>query len=178
MATGIKTGLNPARTLGNQPDNKGFSEYSVASGYATSLFTGDIVKLGTSGTIEQAAAGDDAIGVFLGCSYTNSEGTPVQKPYWPASTVASDAKAKVMDLEGATFLAKANAAVTSVNPGDLFGLVIGSGSTATGRSAALVDVASDVVLIGAAHVKVISVVDADNLVLEVAIANHEFRDNG
>ena len=140
MTTGVKSGLTPARTLGNISDNAGLDEFEIASGYATNIFTGDIVNLTTSGTLEVADGGDDAIGVFMGCRYTDADGQIQYKKYWPASTVASDAKGLVSSYPGRTFRGKASGTVAQVDVGDIFAMDSTAGSTATGRSGALIEV--------------------------------------
>jgi hypothetical protein len=135
MTTGVKSGLTPARTLGNISDNAGLDEFKIASGYSTSLFTGDIVQLSATGNLEVCAAGGDAIGVFMGCRYTDSAGEIQYKKYWPASTVAADAKGLVSSYQGRTFRAKANGTVAQVDPTEIFVMdTTVAGNAATGRS--------------------------------------------
>lgn len=74
------------------------NEYSIASGYATNLFTGDVVQGVADGTIVLAEAGNvDNLGVFWGCSYVDGAGNQVFSKYWPASTTATKIKAFVYD---------------------------------------------------------------------------------
>jgi len=56
----------------------------IASGYATSLFTGTPVKNQTDGTLiaTGVAAADPCIGVFQGCEFS-SAGKRWVIPYWP-----------------------------------------------------------------------------------------------
>ena len=177
MATGAKKGLNAARKVGSAPDNKGLTEYAIASGYTVVLGLGDPVKL-VSGVLNRATNDTaDSIGVFAGVSYTDSQGTPVFSKIWPASTVATDVKALVLDDPFATFNAIADASVASVAVGDIYALNIANADTATGQSTMTVDVASTVAAT-AGLVKVIKVVDADNLVLEVVLVDHDLRDDG
>ncbi len=61
-------------------------EWKIASGSSTAIFTGDFVKLLSTGYIDVAAAGNRLLGVFAGCKYTASDGTPKFAKYWPAST--------------------------------------------------------------------------------------------
>ena len=178
MPTGPKRGLNPSRKVGSGPDNKGVNGYEIASGYATSLGLGDPVKL-VSGTLQRATNDtDDAVGVFLGVNYTDAQGTPVFSKVWVASTVATDVTALVLDDPFASFRAVGNAAVGSVNPGDIYALAITDANTTLGRSTILVDIASGTVAASAGLVKVIRVVDEDTRELEVTLVDHEYRDNG
>lgn len=117
--------------------------YSIASGYGTSLFTGDVVeRLGTTNNIQRAAADNpDNLGVFAGVEYTDANGRRVYSRYWPASTVATDVIAYVYDdpqiiyeVQFSTF------AITDVGAG--FQWVVGSGSTKTGLSGTYVNQAT------------------------------------
>ena len=66
-------GLRPLRTsTSSQRQNR----YRIASGYATSIFQGDLVIVATNGTITRAPAGATnlILGVFNGCSYVNASG--------------------------------------------------------------------------------------------------------
>ena len=57
------------------------------TGYGTAIYKGDLVKIGTNGTIEiGGGAGVANLGVFAGCEYIDATGKPVVSPYWPAST--------------------------------------------------------------------------------------------
>ena len=67
-------------------------QYKIASGYGTSIFAGDAVKLVTGGTVERDTfdAAMTPIGVFMGVSYTDSTLGKVFRQYFPASTAADD----------------------------------------------------------------------------------------
>lgn len=176
MATGAKKGLNPARKLGSAPDNKGLNTYTIASGYATALGQGDPVKL-VSGSLQRGTNNaDGSIGVFQGVRYTDSEGNIKYSNYWPASTVATEIEALVMDDPSATFTAVADAAVTSVNPGDIYALNISNADAFTKQSTMTVDVAATVAA-NLGQVKVVRVVDEDTQLLEVMLVEHDLRAN-
>jgi hypothetical protein len=111
------------------------SEYSIASAYGTSIYTGDVVELtGTGRNVEKAAAANvDNIGVFAGCRYVNSKGEQVFSQYWPASTTATDIVAFVYDDPNLVFECQADGAVAA----EMQLLVdwnVGTGSTTTGQS--------------------------------------------
>jgi hypothetical protein len=60
----------------------------IASGYATGIFYGDLVKRVTGGTIEKDTGTTTATpcGVFLGCTFTSSSTGQVQfQQFYPAS---------------------------------------------------------------------------------------------
>lgn len=127
-ATAAPFGLRPIGRLDNG-SLEVFRQYPIASGYATNIATGDIVQLvdgGTATTIEkQSGTGDDSteidmVGIFLGCKYTDpNTGQVTFSQLWPASTVASDAMAYVVDDPSVLFAIQADAAPTNV--GDIYG---------------------------------------------------------
>jgi hypothetical protein len=95
-------GFQPINLIGGQVFAGATRQIPIASGSGTSIFYGDVVRLNTGGTLSRAATGTtsatDAVGVFLGCSYTNpSTNQKVYAQYYPASTVASDIVAYVQD---------------------------------------------------------------------------------
>lgn len=177
MATGTKKGLNPARKVGSAPDNKGLTTYKIASGYATALGQGDPVSLVSGVLIRGANSAVESIGVFQGVKYVNSTGDYVFSNYWPASTVATEIEALVMDDPNATFHAVADAAVTSVVPGEIYALNISNADAFTKQSTMTVDVGATVAAT-LGQVKVVSVVDEENQVLEVVLVDHDLRDDG
>lgn len=84
-------GFQPTQYLSGTPWNGQFTAYPIAPLYATSLFTGDPVRIdATTGTVI-TANGVDAnpalLGIFVGCDYVDAV-TKRQtfSPYWPAST--------------------------------------------------------------------------------------------
>lgn len=136
-------GLIPVKLLSGTPFVGVTRHYSIASGYATSIFNGDAVKLVTGGTVERDTfdAAMTPIGVFVGCSYTDpSTEQKTFKQYYPASTVASDIQAYVLDATDVLFKVAVVSSGTTI--GDLAITDIGAnvagvdntGSTITGNS--------------------------------------------
>jgi len=82
MAYGVNGpfGLLPTRTLGSATWNGQSSSYFIDV-TAGNLFVGDPVKAMANGAIQPAAAGDVALGVFVGCRYIVSNAT-VNDPQW------------------------------------------------------------------------------------------------
>lgn len=178
MPTGTKKGLVASRKVGSAPDNKALSEYTITSGYATVLGLGDPVKL-VSGALERATNDTaDAIGVFAGVSYTDSQGNPTFSKIWPASTVATDIVALVVDDPAATFSAVGDSTVAAVVPGGIYALNLTDADTATGQSTITVDVDAGTVAATLGLVKVVKVTDVANNVLEVVLVDHALRDDG
>ena len=99
-------GLVPVKMVSGTPYAGVTRQYTIASGYGTNIVTGDAVKLVTAGTVERdtADAAMTPIGVFMGCTYTDPNSKQkLFSQYWPASTVASDAKAYVVDATDVLF---------------------------------------------------------------------------
>jgi hypothetical protein len=136
-------GLVPVKLLSGTPFAGVTRHYGIASGYATSIFNGDAVKLVTGGTVERDTfdAAMTPIGVFVGCSFTDpSTEQKTFKQYYPASTAASDIEAYVVDATDVLFKAAVVSSGTTI--GDLAITDIGAnvagvdntGSTITGNS--------------------------------------------
>tara|TARA_R100001594_G_scaffold115686_2_gene150570 strand:+ start:7561 stop:8154 length:594 start_codon:yes stop_codon:yes gene_type:complete len=141
-------GLKPVKMLDNSPYNGATRLYRIASAYGTDIFCGDAVKLVTGGTVERdtADAAMTPIGVFMGCTYTDPSTSQITfKQYWPASTVASDAMAYVVDDPNVLFKVAvvssgttiADLAITDI--GANLQMVDNTGSTVTGNSKIAVD---------------------------------------
>ena len=151
-------GLKPVNLIGGQVFAGSTRYIPIASGYATSLFYGDLLQLGTTtnlGSVIQSAitfstvssTTNQAIGVFLGCTYTNpATGQKLFAQYWPAGTVAADAEAIVSDDPDAIYkvVVVANNGTTSSTTqlnlgqpwvGSNVFLVRNAGNTISGNSA-------------------------------------------
>tara|TARA_R100000458_G_C8250591_1_gene227616 strand:+ start:353 stop:931 length:579 start_codon:yes stop_codon:yes gene_type:complete len=129
-------GLRPNSKLGSNVNSEGTTEYSIASGASGNIFSGDPVKMMNTGTILVAAAGDQLLGVFRGCKYTNSSGEVIYSSYWPDGTVSSDAVAFVVDDPNALFEVQsaATGSVVQTVVGNNADIVYASGSTSDGQS--------------------------------------------
>jgi hypothetical protein len=136
-ATATPYGLLPIRKIGSASNSTGLTPYKIASGYATSIFYGDVVKLVAGGGIEKDTGTTTAtpLGVFMGCQYTDSTMGFITRQYWPASTVAADAVALVCDDPDMVFKVQAGTSVAAADVGLNAALVQTAGSTATGKSA-------------------------------------------
>jgi len=129
-------GLKPLGKLGSNVNSEGTTEYSIASGASGNIFSGDPVKMANTGTILVAAAGDQLLGVFRGCRYTNASGEVIYSAYWPDGTVSSDAVAFVVDDPNTLFEVQsaATGSVVQTAVGNNADIVYASGSTADGQS--------------------------------------------
>jgi hypothetical protein len=168
-------GLLARNEIGGLPYAGSTRMIPIASGYSTSLFYGQIVQLsaGTLVTGSYSCASSPTtpiagtIGVFVGCAYTNpSTLQPIQSQYWPASTVANDAIAYVIDDPRTVFkvavgsqgtsLSNTSAGMGYMNPQfigtNVYPLSGAGGSTTTGDS--LTSVSGGVVSNGTGNVRV------------------------
>jgi len=130
-------GLKPVNLIGGQVYAGSTRQIPIASGYATSIFNGDVVKLSSDGVLVKETGTTTAtpVGVFMGVSYTD----PVLKyklfsQYYPANTVASDIVAYVVDDPDALFKVAVVSGTT---------VIAGVGRTVVGNNVALVQNAGD-----------------------------------
>ena len=79
-------GLRPIGKVGQNRDNQGLSEYSIAAS-ATAIYFQDPVKALSTGTIGVAAAGDVLLGSLNGVFYTDAT---TSKPTWANNLKASN----------------------------------------------------------------------------------------
>tara|TARA_R100001509_G_scaffold165463_1_gene147231 strand:- start:6976 stop:7581 length:606 start_codon:yes stop_codon:yes gene_type:complete len=144
-------GLKAVNLIGGQPYAGSTRQIKIASGYGTNIFNGSIVSIVAGGTIEIVTTNGDnstgfpagTIGVFVGCTYTDPNNSQKQfSQYWPASTVASDAMAYVVDDPDVVFQVQADGAVTQADLGQNVKLAAvqstNTGSTTTGNSTSAV----------------------------------------
>ena len=149
--TAAPYGLRPINLIGGQVFAGSTRQIKIASGYGANIFFGDVVAIGTDGTIvkvtnvgtnaDQFPAG--TVGVFVGCTYTDPNlKYKLNAQYWPTGTVASDAMAYVVDDPDTLFQIQADDAVTQTMLGSNFGVNQTAGSTTTGDSKISLDVAT------------------------------------
>ena len=100
-STATPMGAEPIGTLSASGSFTGKVRHlKIASNYGTAIFYGDFVKTVAAGTIEKDTGTTSLTptGVFMGCSYTDpTTNQPTYSQFYPASTVASDIKAYVLD---------------------------------------------------------------------------------
>lgn len=119
-------GLKPINLIGGQVFAGATRQLVIANtsgtGYGTSIFYGDVVKIVSGGTIEKDTGTSTAtpVGVFLGCQYTSATtGQLTFSQYYPASLAVKNGsiiQAFVAD-----------------DPDQLFKVVLVSGTTADGN---------------------------------------------
>jgi len=140
-------GLKPVNLIGGQVFAGATRLMEIASGYATNIFFGDLVKRISDGTIEKdtGTATATPVGVFMGVQFTNgSTGQVQQQQFYPASqAIASGTKifAVVADDPDTLFQAAVVSGTTTISGvgitaiGNNASLVQNAGSTTTGNSA-------------------------------------------
>ncbi len=130
-------GLTPTRHLTGGVIRT--NEYRIADAYATDLYRGQLVDLGTTGKEIIAATDDgDAIGVFGGVSYVDANGDTQFRGRWTASTTVlsgSTIRAVVFDDPSILFRIQGDAAVDAIDIGAFAGMTaIGTGDNSLERS--------------------------------------------
>ena len=154
--TAAPYGLKPVKRADGMPYAGATSQYLIdPAGEATNLFYGQVVIIGADGYIALATgtgadltsnsisgtSGVGAIGVFVGCEYTNDMGQTVQSQYYPSG--ALNGKAYVVDDPNVLFQAQldGSGAQTIIGTNTFFAAAqsTSTGSTATGNSTSALD---------------------------------------
>jgi hypothetical protein len=151
-------GLKPVKRADGMPYAGAVTHYKIdPAGEATNLFYGQVVILGADGYVALATAsgadattnnlggsGVGALGVFVGCEYTNDQGQRIQSQYYPSGTAnGGDIVAYVVDDPNVLFQAELDdtATQTMVGTNTTFAAVqsTSTGSTSTGVSSSVLD---------------------------------------
>ena len=116
-------------------------EYAIAANYGTAIYTGQVVEAVAGGGIEAAAAGDtQQAGVFGGVFYTDPDTSkPTFKPFYAASTNASDLKSTVYADPYIVYEAQHDGTGTAAMNNSCFDFVGTGGNTTTGQSTSEID---------------------------------------
>ena len=145
--TAAPYGFKPVNLIGGTPYAGSTRQIKIASGYASNLYNGQIVRIATDGTIQLmvnlGSAADvflaGTVGVFVGCTYTDPTlKYKLNSQYWPTGTVASDAMAYVVDDPNAVFQVQSAGSLAQADLGANVPLnavqSTSTGSTTTGNS--------------------------------------------
>ncbi len=137
-------GFRPINLIGGQVFAGQIRSIPIASGSGTSIFFGDVVRLNTGGTLSRVSTTDsatDAVGIFLGCAFTNPTTKQfLQQQYFPGGTAASDIVAYVCDDPDTYFkvavLSSSTAigGLTQTDVGNNVAIFTTAGSATTGDS--------------------------------------------
>ena len=139
-------GFRQVGGLGSRPTSEGTSKYVIASSFADSIYSGDVVEFG-AGTSENGtsiAAGyvgtaaetssSRNVGIFNGCFYEDpTTAKPTWKNYWPAS-VAAEAQAFVYDNPDDLFECQSEGTIVRATVGQGVDMAYTAGATVNGRS--------------------------------------------
>ena len=182
-----KFGLRPYRKLDGTPLAGAQNRYTIAAGYATAIFQGDLVQPNTAGNIERHTGNtsDAVVGVFNGVFYNDPT---TQKPtygnYYPGGITPTqgDITAFVVDDPDAVFLMDADEAFTRADLFKNYSVTTAGGVTQTGISSVQLDVSAS----GTAATFAVQAIDisqdpdnsdttTSNANILVRINNHFFR---
>jgi len=170
---GLRTAYSPSGTIREMAG-------TIISGYASDIFTGQPVKMGTNGTIEAAAAGDAFIGVFAGCQYLPTGAQrPVISPSWPANAAGTDIIAYYTMDPYLVYEIQADGSITQAEVGQQANFTNAGSSNGLGYSTATIDAAT--ASSGNYQLRIIGIANGiDNAsgdaytVVQVQIANHQY----
>ena len=128
-STASPYGFKAVNELGGLPYAGSTRNVPIASGYAVNIYNGSLVYINASGNLQivtstgadattnafpTGTASTGALGVFVGCSYTNpSTKQKVFAQNWPTGTVASDAVGIVIDDDRCVFQVQADGSVAA-----------------------------------------------------------------
>ena len=156
-ATASPYGFKAVNELGGLPYAGSTRSFLIdPAGYNTNIYNGTLVYVNTAGYLNiVTGTGADAttnsfpgsgtltgaVGVFVGCTYTNAQGQIIYSQYYPANTASvqgSAITAYVIDDDRAVFQVQANNTVPQSALGDNVYLAnaqsTSTGSTTTGNS--------------------------------------------
>ncbi len=142
---------------------------SCAIDDAADIFFGDLVIL-DAGEIKPFTGTDSGfpLGVFMGCSYTNSMSQTVYGQYYPAGATNGVAKVVVDDQAAYQVVVTDGAgnvddSLTAANLGTNIAVELGAGDTTTGNSGMSIN-ASDIATTSTYPIRVVDVVPASETV--------------
>ena len=140
-----KFGLRPYRKLDGTPLAGAQNRYTIAAGYATAIFQGDLVQPTTAGNIERHTGNtsDAVVGVFNGVFYNDpTTQKPTYSNYYPGSITPTQGNitAFVVDDPDAVFLVDAEEAFTRADLFKNYSVTTAGGVTQTGISSVQLDV--------------------------------------
>ena len=122
------------------------AQYTILTGYATTIYMNQPVKIIPSstgeGTIAAAAVGDRFIGAFAGVEWTDSDGRRRVSNKWTASTAGTDIVCYVTLDPSIVYEIQSNAALAVTDIGKQFDFTAASGNAVVGVSTQMLDVAS------------------------------------
>ena len=154
-STATPYGLRAVNELGGLPYAGSTRSFLIdPAGYSVNIFNGSIVSVVATGYLEivttvGSSAGNifpaGTIGVFVGCSYTNTQGQTVFSQYYPAN--ATNAVAFVIDDDRTVFQVQAAGTLAQAALGQnaILNAVqsTSTGSTTTGNSTTAISISTN-----------------------------------
>ena len=154
-STATPYGLRAVNELGGLPYAGSTRSFLIdPAGYSVNIFNGSIVSVVATGYLEivttvVSSAGNifpaGTIGVFVGCSYTNTQGQTVFSQYYPAN--ATNAVAFVIDDDRTVFQVQAAGTLAQAALGQnaILNAVqsTSTGSTTTGNSTTAISISTN-----------------------------------
>lgn len=155
------------------------SAYTIVTGYTSGILQNQPIKIGTNGYIEAAAINDRFIGTFQGVEYIDTLGKRIYSNQWIANTAATDIVAYTTEDPLITYEIQSNAALALTDIGKQYDFTtITAGSTTTGLSQLMLDVASSAANASLRLVNKASYINNDwgdtYVIAQVQIAEHQF----
>lgn len=133
-------GFKPVNLIGGQVFSGSTRNLPIQYNYGTAIYYGDFVKL-TSGYIEILAntiSSNVAVGVFLGCYYTNPTTKQRQyAQYYPGNVLAGDITAIICDDPDTVFKVAVTTGASATTIGSASSIIVGqnmAGNTLTGSA--------------------------------------------
>jgi len=122
-------GLRPSGKVGQNRDNQGLSEYSIAAS-ATAIYFNDPVEMADTGTITVAAASDVLIGSLTGVFFTDATtDKPTYANHLNAGNTATDIIGFVSDDPYQRFEIQSAGTPAQTNIGNCADIVYAAGSS-------------------------------------------------
>lgn len=143
--TATPYGMIPINLIGGQVFAGSTRMLPIVTNYATSIFFGDVVKPANTGYIQKDTGTTTLtpMGIFMGCSYVDPTYGLTFRQMYTANTVPANSQdiiAYVCDDPDTVFRIQGSAAMTQTMLFNNAGVVQGSGSSITSKSAVSLDV--------------------------------------
>jgi len=154
---------------------------TIESGYNANILQFQPVLISSTGNIQAAGASTPFVGSFMGVEFTDTDGRRRVSNKWTAGTSATDIIAYVTTDPSIVYEIQSDATLTIADIGSQMDFdSVTAGSTTTGLSAAMLDVASKTTS-GNALCRVVNLQpDVNNawgdayVVVQVQISEHQF----
>jgi hypothetical protein len=133
-------GFKPVNLIGGQVFSGSTREYPIQYNYGTAIYYGDFVQLssGYVNILANTIGSNVAVGVFLGCYYTNPTTKNRQySQYYPGNITAGDITAIICDDPDTLFRVAVTTSASSSTIGSASSIIVGqnmAGNTVTGNA--------------------------------------------